>query len=1406
MRSHVSCSRVALALALMAQVVPLIPSMQSLANAQAVVSETTEAQSPLKQLLERGKQQFRRADFKGAIATYQQVLADPKADSRSKVEAFYQLADIDLWIGQVPQAEDKVKQALKLAEENRDRRGEGRLLVLLGAVERSRGNYAEATQLVNQGLKIIQEAGDRESEALARLQLGIIASLQKQHPKALEIFQEALKIAQASDSQDVIAHLYDWMAETQRGLKDVQQAETLIQQQQDLSKSTGYQLAEYDGLHTVARLRQAQKQSEQVLAARQRQLKIAQLSNNSWFERNTLAEIGEVYIEQKQLDPGLSFYRQALSVARTIDDMSVADVQYQIGMVHHRAQKYPQAREAFQQALVIYRRLNKLPQQANTLLSIGYTYSIQGVAIDEQKNFMQSRKLYEQSVAPLQEGLAIARKIPDKRLESLLLVAIGGAHGKQGGTFSIETKYQQDLELSLKGVQFQENGLTLAREIQDSEMTKIALNSVTSSYYSVFSIYNSSGQYQLALEWNRKLEKLIEETQDSKWEGVVASNELNVYFNLINTYNKPQHYSKLLEAAEKAITLARTLNQPDLEILAILNSAQVHRFWGQYPKALELYQRGLNRARDTQNYLREIMALQAIGLTYDYQANYAQAIAAYEQAAQISRQKNLLVHEVNAMNNIATVFAAQGKYTEALQIQEQNLVLSQRIYERFSKGLTPDNIRAVCLENDDFQKQEESFQKRNSSTQSKTFPFKAQCDYPEEISPPFIRDVFQTLIDGNARLGRHFLGTTFGNIASIYSGQGNYPKAIELYEKTLLIRREMQEPGGEADALNNLGTVYQSQGDLAKATEMFKQALKIAIERGDRSSEIIYRRNLGSAQEDAGQYTEAMKGYEQMLVLARQFGQPSQEAELLNAIGISYASQGQYGEALTYFQKSLKTRQDIGELGNVAMVMTSIGGVYNRLGSFQQAQEYLQQALTIARQIGDLGMEPTLYSSIAFGNREQGEVAQALKNLQTSLTVARAIGKLSDESSSLSSIGRLYLKQSQPEKALEVLQQAFRIQRKTGVLVSQDDTLSYMGQAYIQLNNYIEAQTALRKSLTIARRTNDRSTEGLALSSLGELLSKQNQPELAIAFYKQSVNTYEQIRTGIQKLPLEQQASYTQTVASTYRDLANLLLQQNRVMEAVQVLDLLKVQELQNFLRNNPNTVTRNIEEIACKTDKTGIDIFSQEQVILDTFNTQPSQNSVKLDQAPAIRAAIADLKRTAIDQSLQSCGYRFVQASVQKLSQDAALFYPLVLSDRLELVVFIPGKAPIRKTVPVSQATLEATIQQFRLDIGDAYGNGIPKSDLSQAKATAQKLYTWLIEPIAPDLKAANIQTILYAPDGQLRYIPLAALYDGTTQQWLTQRYQINHLTALALTPLAGQTHLIEQGLSPNNHCPSQL
>ena len=57
-----------------------------------------------------------------------------------------------------------------------------------------------------------------------------------------------------------------------------------------------------------------------------------------------------------------------------------------------------------------------------------------------------------------------------------------------------------------------------------------------------------------------------------------------------------------------------------------------------------------------------------------------------------------------------------------------------------------------------------------------------------------------------------------------------------------------------------------------------------------------------------------------------------------------------------------------------------------------------------------------------------------------------------------------------------------------------------------------------------------------------------------------------------------------------------------------------------------------------------------------------------------------------------------------------------------------------------------------------------------------AQQVYSWIIEPLAADLAASNLKTLVFVLDSSLRNIPMSVLHDG--EQYLIEKY------AVAITP----------------------
>ncbi len=313
------------------------------------------------------------------------------------------------------------------------------------------------------------------------------------------------------------------------------------------------------------------------------------------------------------------------------------------------------------------------------------------------------------------------------------------------------------------------------------------------------------------------------------------------------------------------------------------------------------------------------------------------------------------------------------------------------------------------------------------------------------------------------------------------------------------------------------------------------------------------------------------------------------------------------------------------------------------------------------------------------------------------------------------------------------------------------DILGNLGISYNFLSNYPKAIEYYQQHLEIAREIKDKEGEGISLNNIGDMFANQKQAELAILYYKQCINLHESIRKDIRQLDKQDRKFYLNSVTGSYQRLAELLLKQGRIIEALQVLDLLKVQELDDYLKNIKGN------------DRTsqGLRLLEPEKAASDKLL------AISFEQIPELNHQLANqirqLPKSEIDKPPEY---------LQNLPQGTALLYPLILEDRLEIILFAPNSPAIHHTVNIKKADLEERIGQFYADFQD--------SNSLDVKESSKKFYDVLIKPIGEDLIQIKANTILFAPDGKLRYIPIAALYDG--KQWLVEKYRIDNLIAYSL------------------------
>jgi CHAT domain-containing protein len=133
--------------------------------------------------------------------------------------------------------------------------------------------------------------------------------------------------------------------------------------------------------------------------------------------------------------------------------------------------------------------------------------------------------------------------------------------------------------------------------------------------------------------------------------------------------------------------------------------------------------------------------------------------------------------------------------------------------------------------------------------------------------------------------------------------------------------------------------------------------------------------------------------------------------------------------------------------------------------------------------------------------------------------------------------------------------------------------------------------------------------------------------------------------------------------------------------------------------------------------------------------------------------------------------------AGLEELSPGETILYPLLLTDRIELIV--ASRDGFRRLPPnrsVNRADITRLVEQVALTLSYGAGDGW--------RDPARRLYDILIAPVADRLGADQVLAIV--PDGPLRALPFAALVapDG---RYLVQQTRLSVIPALAFSQPGG-------------------
>ncbi|HLO47933.1 MAG TPA: CHAT domain-containing protein [Kamptonema sp.] len=503
----------------------------------------------------------------------------------------------------------------------------------------------------------------------------------------------------------------------------------------------------------------------------------------------------------------------------------------------------------------------------------------------------------------------------------------------------------------------------------------------------------------------------------------------------------------------------------------------------------------------------------------------------------------------------------------------------------------------------------------------------------------------------------------------------------------------------------------------------------------------------------------------------------AKEALIQSQVNQSLALQslGLYPRACKTLLESLKLESQTCELSATALptlknypvsvvtvrAMNSLGHVLRVLGQLDQSQKILSIALPASEQLGIPQEQAAIYLNLgntarAFANQPALTTAQRTEFEQSASIAYKQSAQLATRSDTrmqaqLNQLSLLVDEKnwSETEKMWRSLQpQVSQFPPNQAGIYAQVNlaqSLMKIAERSSQDNLFREVEQILNRANQQAKLLSNTRTQAYILSTQGKLYELQKQQSQAEFFTNQALSLAPAFKSpdiAYQLLwqlgRIKKAKGDTEGAISQYTQAVNIL--------ASLRSDLVNINpEVQFSFRESVEPVYREL-----------VGLLLQEK--------SPSQAKLKL-----ARQTIESLQLAELDNFFRDACADAKQKSIEEVDPTAAIIYPIILSDRLEVILSIPGKPLQHYSTQKSQAELEKTFRQVRNSIRQT-------SSTTERFPLAQQVYDWLIRPLEKDLTASNIKTLVFILDGYLRNIPMAILHDG--QQYLIEKYSI------ALTP----------------------
>ncbi len=584
---------------------------------------------------------------------------------------------------------------------------------------------------------------------------------------------------------------------------------------------------------------------------------------------------------------------------------------------------------------------------------------------------------------------------------------------------------------------------------------------------------------------------------------------------------------------------------------------------------------------------------------------------------------------------------------------------------------------------------------------------------------------------------------------------GRFEEAITVWQAAVQQYRSRGDRSNQALSLSYLSLAYQELNQWEAAQQSIQQSLSLLKDTNPPADAILWAQVLntqaklqlhtGKAEAALATWQQAQKFYDTAGDSFGSLGSQINQAQALQSLGF-YRRSRQQLEALV---------QKLAAMPNSEMKVSglqSLGLAIQLSGDTSKSQQVLEQSLAIAHQLNAKPYLSSILLNLGKTAADLGDPSAAIQYFDEAEQVATSpseqLQARLDQFKLFLSYNKLDLAASAAPQLLQQLRELPPSRTSLYAAINFTAAINRLQNPaqILPLKNLAELMTGTVQS---ARKIQDAQAEAYALYQWAQLYQRTQQWTIARDLAQKSLNIARQLRAE----DIIAQSAWR--LGQSYR-------QEGKRAEAIAVYT--EAVNALKALRTDLAAVNPDVQF----SFRESVEPVYREFVDL-LLDGQPSQET--LVQA---RELIESLQVAELDNFFREACLDKAQ-QIDQVDPAATVVYPILLPDRLAVILSTTGQPLRYYTTRVSRAEIDQTLNKLLIGLN-------PVSDAKERDRLSQQVYNWLIRPAEVDNAFKHTKTLVFVLDGRLRNIPMAALYDG--QRYLIEKYAVALSPGLQLLP----------------------